>query len=386
MYFTLGKEEQLNDLLNRIGEKLQLDNSRKERAKTSYQALCTWIETDEKYFSKYTLDFYAQGSYRTGTTVKPVSGEEFDLDFVLEIKGDWKTENPLRLLKELARRLSENGTYESMLEVKTRCIRINYANEFHIDILPGFPESIYSSNTKIKVPDRELKDWTDSNPKGFADWFDDISNKVNTMFIEKRAVASVEPLPESPPYGYIEPLRRAVQLIKRFRDIYYLDKNVSGVRSIVITTLAANYYNGEKSAYEAILSILNGIQTLIIKSEGKPIDIYNPSNIEEKLSEKWDDEPKLYSDFCEFIKYFSRQWTQLNELESLEEKAIILQELFGEKISKDALIEQVDYVNKYRTDNKLAINTSTGVLTAAITSSILDRNLKVVQKNTFYGE
>lgn len=386
MYFTLSKEEQLNDLLNRIGEKLQLDNTRKDRAKSSYQALCKWIEADEKYFSKYDLEFYAQGSYRTGTTVKPLSGEEFDLDFVLEVKGEWRGENPLKLLKELERRLRETDTYNNKLTVKTRCIRINYAHDFHIDILAGFPESIYSPDTKIKVPDRELKNWTDSNPKGFANWFDNNSNKVNAIFLEKRDMASVEPLPEVPPYEHTEPLRRSVQLMKRFRDIYYEDKKVSGVRSIVLTTLAAIYYNGEATAYESISNLLKCIQGAIVNCHGKTIEIYNPTNSKEKLSEKWDSEPELYMEFCKFINYFYDQWIGLSQLGSLQEKSAILKELFGETVSNNALIEQADYITKYRNDNKLAVNTSTGILSGLSTNSTVTNSLKAVAKNTFYGE
>lgn len=386
MYFSLGKENQLNDLLNRIGEKLQLDNTRKERAQTSYETLCNWLENDNKYFGNYNLDFYPQGSYRTRTTVKPLNGEEFDLDFVLEVKGNWRTENPLKVHKELTRRLKEHNTYKNMIDIKTRCVRVNYANQFHIDILPGFPEEKYSRNNKLKVPDTEIKDWTDSNPKGYAEWFDDNCSKVNAILMEKRAMSSVEPLPESPPYQFVEPLRRAIQLIKRFRDIYYKDKESSGPRSIVLTTLAAAYYNGEDSEYEAILNILNGISKAIINSNGKPIEIYNPTNLKEKLSEKWDYDPDLYSDFCKFVRYFNNQWINLNRLESFEEKAIVLQELFGELVSKEVIREQTEYINKFRNNNNLAIDTTTGILTGLTLENKFNTNLKVVQKNTFYGK
>lgn len=386
MYFTLGAEEQLNDLLNRIGSKLQLDNTRKERAKTSYETLCNWIKNDKAYFNNYEIDFYSQGSYRTGTTVKPLTGDEFDLDFVLEVKGNWKSENPLQILSHLTRRLKENNTYKNIVEVKTRCVRVNYANEFHIDVLPGFPEEKYSENDKIKVPDRDIKNWTDSNPKGYAKWFDDICKKYNTIRIEKRAIASVEPLPESPPYEFIEPLRRAVQLIKRFRDNYYKDKDISAPRSIVLTTLAADYYNGETSEYETILNILDGIHKSIVNSNGKPIQIYNPMNNKEKLSEKWDNDPILYKSFCEFINYFATQWSNLKSLESLEEKAVVLQDLFGETVSKDVIREQAEYINKFRSNNKLAINTTNGMLMGFTGVSNKSNNIKVVPKNTFYGE
>jgi hypothetical protein len=56
---------------------------------------------------------------------------------------------------------------------KNRCIRIVYANLFYIDILPGFQESALDIN-RIVVPDRSLKDWTPSNPKGYAEWFGSI--------------------------------------------------------------------------------------------------------------------------------------------------------------------------------------------------------------------
>lgn len=386
MYFPLEADEQLNDLLSRIGVKLQLDSTRKERAKTSYQALCNWIKNDKTYFANYELDFYSQGSYRTNTTVKPLSGDEFDLDFVLEVKGNWKNESPLQVLRHLSRRLKENDTYKDIVEVKTRCIRINYANEFHIDILPGFPEEKHSKDDKIKVPDRNIKDWTDSNPKGYAQWFDDNCNKVNAILIEKRVTASVEPLPESPPYEFIEPLRRAVQLMKRFRDNYYKDKSISAPRSIVLTTLAATYYNGEASEYETILNILNGIHKAIINFNGKPIEIYNPKNRKEKLSEKWDNDPILYEEFCKFIKNFTTQWVNLKNLDSFEEKAVVLKELFGETVSKEVIKEQAEYINKFRNNNKLAVNTTNGMLMGLTEVSNKNNAIKVVPKNTFYGD
>lgn len=385
MYFTEGKESQLNDLLNRIGAKLQLDKTRKERVDTSYNALCDWIRNDEGYFSNFdNLDFYAQGSYRTLTTVKPLSEEEFDLDFVLEINGDWKNEDPLTLLKQLERRFKEHELYKTLVEVKNRCIRINYANEFHIDILPGFPENKYLPDNKIKVPDRNDNDWTDSNPKDYSKWFDDMCNKFNKQLLEKRVTASVEPLPEAPPYGYIEPLRRSVQLMKRFRDVYYKDKDSSGVRSIVITTLAGTYYSGEDNEYIAISNILQCIQNEINKQNGNPLEILNPANTAERLSEKWDSEPKAYKDFCNFIYNFKNKWSNLMKLESLKSKAIVLQELFGETVSQQVLKEQAEYINKSRSSGKLGVSTSTGILTFLNEDS--SNNLKAVTKNTFFGE
>lgn len=386
MHFTLNGDEQINDLLNRIGFKLQLNDTRKERAEKSYNVLCEWIEKDELYFNKYKLDFYAQGSYRTKTTVKPFYKEEFDLDFVMEANGAWNKEDPMVILENLERRLKENGMYKYTTEAKRRCVRINYANEFHIDILPAFPEDLYLRNKRIKVPDRKIKNWTDSNPKGYSEWFDNCCNKINREIFEKRVIASVEPLPDSPPYEYIEPLRRSVQLIKRFRDVYYKDKSIDAPKSIIITTLAGEYYNGEESEYKAILNILKGIYSSIDESNGKPIQIFNPMNTKEKLSEKWDENNLLYKDFCKFINYFYNSWISLMRLESFEEKALVLQKLFGETISKNVISEQAQYIDKIRKKDGLGIDASSGMIMTLLEKEKNEQTLRVVPKNTFYGE
>jgi hypothetical protein len=56
------------------------------------------------------------------------------------------------------------------LERLKRCLRLNYAGAFHLDILPACPNDRLGGGA-ILVPDRKLECWKDSNPKGFAEWF-----------------------------------------------------------------------------------------------------------------------------------------------------------------------------------------------------------------------
>ena len=384
MYFTVNDISQLNDILNRIGAKVQLNKSRRDRAESSYRYICNWIQDDPEYFGNYDLEFYSQGSYKIGTTVKPLSGDEFDLDFVLQIKSDWYNENPISILNNLEKRLKCHDVYKPKVERKTRCIRINYENEFHIDILPGIPENKNLLDTKLKVPDREKKGWTDGNPKGFASWFESKANNYNRILLEKR-YASIEPLPDEIPYELIDPLKRIVQLMKRYRDIYYVDKVEDAPRSIIITTLAAINYDGELSEYDGILNILYKIKKQIISYGNKPIEIYNPTNEKEKLSEKWDDDIVSYKEFCNFIDEFILEWNNLKQLETFEEKAQALKILFGESITNEALKEQADYISKLRSNNFIAIDTNNGMIKSNRGLS-LGESLKGVRKNTFYGE
>src|SRR5690625_6144742 len=63
------------------------------------------------------------------------------------------------------------------------------------------------------------------------------------------AKVEAEPLPEE--LYFKTPLQRAVQLFKRYRDIYFENKE-NEVSSIVITTLVASLYQQESSIFETI--------------------------------------------------------------------------------------------------------------------------------------
>ena len=66
--------------------------------------------------------------------------------------------------------MNANETYAEMLEKLKRCLRLNYAGAFHMDILPACPND-QVGNGSIIVPDCKLECWMHSNPKGFAAWF-----------------------------------------------------------------------------------------------------------------------------------------------------------------------------------------------------------------------
>ncbi|MFF3024420.1 nucleotidyltransferase [Gottfriedia sp. NPDC057948] len=80
---------------------------------------------------------YPQGSLSISTTVKPLAKQEFDLDLVCQINQSWQGKDSLKLLDSIEKRLKENKIYQDMVERKNRCIRLNYANEFLMDILPA---------------------------------------------------------------------------------------------------------------------------------------------------------------------------------------------------------------------------------------------------------
>lgn len=315
--------EELDEILIRIAESIQLDETRKKRMESAYSAIEEVMNNDEKFFDKLKFEIYPQGSVKIGTTVKPKEHDEFDLDIVVHIITDWTKYTSSQIYNELKRVLEENKTYKDKVELKNRCIRINYSGDFHMDILPGIQESS-SDNGKLKIPDRELKSWTTSNPRGYAEWFLENANNVTESLLEK--AFSREDL-ELEEFSKKKPLKRAVQLLKMYRDEYFTNNKDASTSSIILTTLAAKHYNNSASVYESINHIINGVIAEI--NNVSILKVVNPKNPEENFSEKWITDSNLYKSFKSFIIHMQDLWTELkNENEPENEK--ILKSLFSE--------------------------------------------------------
>ena len=94
-----NKYVQLDDLLDRMAESLQLDKTRYELMIQHYEAIKKWIEADELFFKPFKYELYPHGSVRIKTTVKPIGKDEFDLDIALHLKIQWS--NPLKFSQKL---------------------------------------------------------------------------------------------------------------------------------------------------------------------------------------------------------------------------------------------------------------------------------------------
>jgi hypothetical protein len=324
---TINKRlTRIDSLLDSMAEVIQLDNSRYERMKRAYEAVKGWIEDDEKFFKPYKYDVYSHGSVRIRTTVKPLSSDEFDLDIVVHLVADYNVNTPTKVYNELKRRLQENKKYEEILELKNRCLRLNYSGDFHMDIMPGIQENPYDNN-KIKVPDRKLNSWVSSNPKGYADWFLSKANLIKESYLEKALRAENLPIDD---FQHKKPLQRGVQLIKRYRDEYFQKDPTYKTSSIILTTIAGQFYKGE----ESIFNTIDGIISSLVNQVNLPLrlKILNPVNLEEDFTDKWDSEPQYYVEFKRFIKHLSEEWEKLKGSINEDELDVILKGLIGESV------------------------------------------------------
>jgi len=245
-----------------------------------------------------------------------------------------------RIFDELLRVLKADSTYEDKLVEKNRCIRIDYEGDFHMDILPA---SLARGNDEevIIFQDRKLNSLFKGNPKGFATWFLGKANSLTSSVLQRFRNAMIEskvdtePLPED---LYTKtPLQRSVQLTKRYRDIYFKNRDYP-VSSIVITTIFGQFYGGEDNIYETIDKVLERIKNEYnqsIKSH-KVFKIFNPVIPEEEFTDSWT--AKHYESFFNFITDYYVLWQELKQ--SFERSNPYYKELFGHHVYRQSLIEK----------------------------------------------
>jgi hypothetical protein len=371
------KTEQLDDLLAKMAEDIQLDESRRNRMLKSYEAVKAWIEDDETFFKPYKYDIYPHGSVRILTANKPLHKDEFDLDVAIHLKLESTRFTPSRIYAELKRRLEENEVYKKILEVKNRCIRLNYSGDFHMDILPGIQEDVNDPN-RLKVPDRELGSWVSSNPRGYADWFIGKSKITKkTRIMDKAFTAEKLPVDD---FKSKKPLQIGVQLIKRYRDLHFQDNDEYRTSSIILTTLAGQYYKGEETIFDTIDGVVSSIQAVISSSPSR-IQVLNPVNEDEDFTDKWDEDPRYYEAFKKFCNYFFDEWQKLKQDNGVLPESRILKSLFGDELFSKAQTNQALMLEKMRREKSLGVSRSTGILTSALAGVT-----SAVKGNTFYGE
>lgn len=375
MIALTNKATQIDDLLDKMAEEVQLDKTRYERMINSYDSVKNWIEADELFFKPYRYDVYPHGSVRILTTVKPIEKDEFDLDIAIHLRQG-TPHSPARIYQELVRRLKEHDRYREMIELKNRCVRLKYAGDYHMDILPGIQEFEFDPN-RMLIPDRELGKWVSSNPRGYATWFIDKADLVKESLLEKALRAEKLPTDD---FKKKKPLQRAVQLIKRYRDVYFQDNDTHRTSSVILTTIAGQFYNGEESIYDTVDNIITTIQTKVNGSFGR-LKVLNPVNPDEDFTDKWDSEPEYYEAFKAFSIHLYEEWQKLKEDNGLVNDSYIMKGLFGNELFVKAQANQAMEVDRIRKSNALATSRSTGILTAAGAAGS-----SILKTNTFYGD
>ena len=319
----------VDDLLQKIAIIIQLDETRRERVEKSYSSLTDLLDNALR---QHEIEAYPQGSFGIGTTVKPMSQDEYDLDFVVQL-NDVKTNASIKfILDEVFRAIQGHERYRDKTELKTRCVRVTYAGDFHVDILPAIPDPGRNSDS-VLIPDRDLSRWLPSSPKGFIRWFNGRSN--DRAILEKALQA--EPLPEPERWPHKAPLKVAIQLTKRRRDVM-LQGEEWKPNSILLTTLLARSYREEISALDALSSTLERVSSTLDVSDPETFTVTNPTNPEEDFTDKWENRRSCLEALSSMIGGFKYEVVDLTFMNDIEKARDRLSAMFGESITLRAFL------------------------------------------------
>jgi hypothetical protein len=341
------EQEQLSIILGHIADQIDIPPSKFEDAENKYNAVSRYLGEDET-LSHYSPWIYSQGSFRLGTCIKPIGQDEFDIDLVCQLNVA-RTVNQRRVFELIGDRLSSNETYSKMLEQKNRCWRLNYAGDFHMDILPGIPD-VSKHNSSILIPDKELSRWKESNPIGYSEWF---YNQMKTRRDEimKAMEAQVDDIPE---WRIKTPLQKAVQILKYHRDIVFKDDPKDKPISIIITTLAAHAYNNEADLFEALANIISNMYQQFDIENGQ-LAVFNPTNDGEKFTDKWEVYPERRIKCLNWLQSLRSGLFSILDVRGLDKISKSLESIFENNVIQKSIEK---YASDIQSQSRYSINRS----------------------------
>lgn len=366
----------IEELLQVLTFKLQMPKNKHENAGEKLESLYNFI--DSKIEGEITT--FPQGSFKMKTTVKPLQNQEYDIDCISILPSNFVNKYTKEdLIDVLYKIFKESERYKDKVEKKKRSLRVIYADDFHVDILPA---KYLNDNDpyELLVPDKHVEDYVLTNPKGYCEWFDKIADNYESADIFKSIRefrSELEELEEDDSFKEKPPLKRAVQLVKRARDIYFEKYGVEDFSpsSILLSTLYAKYY---KEEYRIFSSIRETTQRIL--ENVNSLDGTNPVLSSEDFKEKWSRDNRYEENFIGFIQYFNRKLNEVNESLSkgnINEIEIILSETFGE-----AIVQEVR--NSRRRNYQQVLSRYSNVNTYSLTEAIKRGGIKS-KKHTFYG-
>lgn len=230
---------------------------------------------DHEVFGEFFLDVIPQGSFAQRTIIKPVGTREYDADVLLALKEhpEW---TPTQYTAELKKAFAGSSRYKGMGHKRTRCVFVDYADEFHVDVVP-YVES------RSQITNNKIDDWETTDPQGFTAWLEGKSRIVGGGR-----------------------LQAVLRLLKYLRD----SKTTFSIKSVLLTILVGErveawHTTSDEKYYgdlpTALVRILEDLDTYLQARAWLPT-ISDPAGTGQDYSHRWDQDG--YANFRRQIHYY----------------------------------------------------------------------------------
>ena len=289
-----------------LSEEVDLNETRLQKLNKHATAVDTFLSRNLDLYEKTER----QGSYALKTIIKPVGTLEYDADLLLYMRQD-EDKEPKDYINAVYNCLSGNDNYKDKVHRRTRCVYINYAGDFHLDLVPCLTQyESFTQEEEYFICNNNENKFEATDGTGYREWLNEKTRITN---------------------GNLKPVTR---LLKFLRD----HKGNFSVKSILLTTLIGNSVYATDEWGEDFKDIPTGLKTIsnrinsFLQTKVFMPEICNPVLDEESFTRHWDQDK--YRNFREKFDIYN---SRINEaFEETEHNASVRKwrKLFGDNFGE----------------------------------------------------
>ncbi len=388
----------VDGLLIEIAKRIQLSPTNYGLAVDRYQAISDYLDREDSPLQGLVTRLYPQGSMAIGSVItSKFENDEFDIDIVAEL-GISQSSRPADVLDTLFTALNgEKGSrYHGKVERCSRCVQVQYEG-MHLDVTPAIllPQKAARTSLIFHANEKEptQKHYTVvANPWGFAEWFKE-QMPESALYVEELAkrAAEAEPVPDSEPvFAKARPLI-ALQLLKRWRNKNYDQREGRMPPSVMLSCLIANNSGYRTSLFDELVIQAQRLGRFFSDhtDRGILIQVENPACVGEDIfTDRWPGTLAVQKQFSEDLDALNSKLAALAQDRTLENCQRTMAELFGEKpttLAVEALAK--NYQTKSHSGGLYHHSKSAAVSLGAsgILSSVAVAASHATPRNTFFG-
>lgn len=332
-----------------LKEHVNLSDARITQLDSRVTAVTNFLSAGTDVISLNFLELIPQGSYAQQTIINPVdTNDEFDADVLLDMNevDGWDAAD---YVQELYTVLRSSGTYRDMVSRSARCVVIDYANEFHIDVVP-----FLTRHGSRYITNRRNNQFELTDPEGFNSWLEE-QNRLSGGRLVK-----------------------VIRLFKYLRDY----KNNFSIKSVILTILLGGRVNDGallvdpdcyKDVPTTLKSLAVGLNEYLQVNELMP-SIDDPSCPTENFNHRWNQEE--YSNFRSWFDTYCAQIVDAFDEQDDEVSRKKWRKIFGDEfgVSTSGSISKAADMHLARSN---VTNTDELIETKLGVPMILDRRYKV---------
>ena len=294
---------------NFLKSQVNLDDSRLNRLNGSVGAVTDFLRASPVFVDNFN-DTIPQGSYAHKTIINPVhENDEFDADLLLcleEIDG-WEASD---YVQELYVQFRASHIYRDKVSRRTRCVTLDYAGDFHMDVVPFLERHGQKYITNRSDNSFELTD-----PEAYNAWLDEKNRTANRNLV------------------------KTIRLVKYLRDY----KRTFDVKSVILNALLGQQVNdafllADPTLYSDVPTTLKNVMSKLSEYVTPRLilpSIIDPSGTGENFSERWDQAgyASFRTSVMRYAEWIEDAWSEPDKARSLQK----WQRIFGDKFEREKI-------------------------------------------------